>query len=200
VHAVAKGMGMDKRIGNKFLHAGPGYGGSCFPKDTTALIRIAQEHGTPCRIVEAAVEVNAAQKALMIKKIRKALGGSVSGKTIAVLGLTFKPETDDMRDAPVLAILPNLIDKGAVIHAHDPQGMEEAKKLLPGDVNYYNDVYEAITGADAVILMTEWNEYRGLDFDRLKNLMQGNAFIDLRNVYEKAHLTSLGFDYTCVGR
>ncbi len=200
VHAVAKGMGMDKRIGNKFLHAGPGYGGSCFPKDTTALIRIAQEHGTPCRIVEAAVEVNAAQKALMIKKIRKALGGSVSGKTIAVLGLTFKPETDDMRDAPVLAILPNLIDKGAVIHAHDPQGMEEAKKLLPGDVSYYNDVYEAITGADAVILMTEWNEYRGLDFDRLKNLMQGNAFIDLRNVYEKAHLTSLGFDYTCVGR
>ena len=200
VHAVAKGMGMDKRIGNKFLHAGPGYGGSCFPKDTTALIRIAQEHGTPCRIVEAAVEVNAAQKALMIKKIRKALGGSVSGKTIAVLGLTFKPETDDMRDAPVLAILPNLIDKGAVIHAHDPQGMEEAKHLLPGDVNYYNDVYEAITGADAVILMTEWNEYRGLDFDRLKNLMQGNAFIDLRNVYEKAHLTSLGFDYTCVGR
>ena len=200
VHAVAKGMGMDKRIGNKFLHAGPGYGGSCFPKDTTALIRIGQEHGTPCRIVEAAVEVNAAQKALMIKKIRKALGGSLSGMTIAVLGLTFKPETDDMRDAPSLAILPNLIDKGVVIHAHDPQGMEEAKKQLPGEVRYFSDVYEAIEGADAIILMTEWNEYRSLDFDRLKEIMQGNTFVDLRNVYDKPHLESFGFSYTCVGR
>jgi UDPglucose 6-dehydrogenase len=200
VHAVAKGMGMDKRIGNKFLHAGPGYGGSCFPKDTTALIRIAQENGTPCRIVEAAVEVNAAQKALMIKKVRKALGGSLSGRTIAVLGLTFKPETDDMRDAPSLAILPNLIDKGAVIHAHDPQGMEEAKKLLPDEVRYFGDVYEAINGADAIILMTEWNEYRGLDFDRLKQLMRGNTFVDLRNVYDKAQLAGFGFSYTCVGR
>ena len=200
VHAVAKGMGMDKRIGGKFLHAGPGYGGSCFPKDTTALIRIAQEHGAPCRIVEATVEVNAAQKALMINKIRQALDGSVSGKTIAVLGLTFKPETDDMRDSPSLAILPNLIDKGAVIHAHDPQGMEEAKKLLPAAVVYFNDVYEAINGSDAIIIMTEWNEYRGLDFDRLKETMRGNAFIDLRNVYDKAQLTSLGFSYTCVGR
>jgi UDPglucose 6-dehydrogenase len=200
VHAVAKGMGMDKRIGNKFLHAGPGYGGSCFPKDTTALIRIAQENGTSSRIVEAAVEVNAAQKALMIKKIRKALGGSVSGKTIAVLGLTFKPETDDMRDAPSLAILPNLIDKGAVIHAHDPQGMAEAKKQLPGEVRYFTNVYEAIQDADAIILMTEWNEYRGLDFDRLKQDMRGNTFVDLRNVYEKSHLASLGFNYTCVGR
>ena len=200
VHAVAKGMGMDKRIGGKFLHAGPGYGGSCFPKDTTALIRIAQEHGAPCRIVEATVEVNAAQKALMVNKIRQALDGSVSGKTIAVLGLTFKPETDDMRDSPSLAILPNLIDKGAVIHAHDPQGMEEAKKLLPDTVVYFNDVYEAINGSDAIIIMTEWNEYRGLDFDRLKETMRGNAFIDLRNVYDKAQLTSLGFSYTCVGR
>ncbi len=200
VHAVAKGMGMDKRIGGKFLHAGPGYGGSCFPKDTTALIRIAQEHGTPCRIVEATVEVNAAQKALMINKIRQALDGSVSGKTIAVLGLTFKPETDDMRDSPSLAILPNLIDKGAVIHAHDPQGIEEAKKLLPDAVVYFNDVYEAINGSDAIIMMTEWNEYRGLDFDRLKETMRGNAFIDLRNVYDKAQLTGLGFSYTCVGR
>ena len=200
VHAVAKGMGMDKRIGNKFLHPGPGYGGSCFPKDTTALIRIGQEHGVPCRIVEAAVEVNAAQKALMIKKVRKALGGSVSGKTIALLGLTFKPETDDMRDAPSLAIIPNLIDKGAVIHAHDPQGIEEAMKLLPGEVRYFADVYEAITDADAVILMTEWNEYRGLDFDRVKQLMQGNTFVDLRNVYDRPRLASLGFSYTCVGR
>jgi UDPglucose 6-dehydrogenase len=200
VHAVAKGMGMDKRIGGKFLHAGPGYGGSCFPKDTTALIRIAQEHGSPCRIVEAAVEVNSAQKARMISKIRKALEGNVSGRTIAVLGLTFKPETDDMRDAPSLAILPNLIDKGAVIHAHDPQGIREAKKLLPEEIRYFSDVYEAIDGAEAILLMTEWNEYRALDFDRLKEIMRGNAFIDLRNVYDRAHLSSLGFNYTCVGR
>ncbi len=200
VHAVAKGMGMDRRIGGKFLHAGPGYGGSCFPKDTTALIRIAQEHGASCRIVEAAVEVNAAQKARMVKKIREALGGSEAGKTIAVLGLTFKPETDDMRDSPSLAIIPNLIDKGATILAHDPQGMEEAKKLLPDQVNYLTDVYSTAKGADAVVLMTEWNEYRGLDLGRFKELMQGNAFIDLRNVYEKTHLSTLGFNYYCVGR
>lgn len=200
VHSVAKGMGMDRRIGGKFLHAGPGYGGSCFPKDTTALIRIAQEHGASCRIVEAAVEVNAAQKARMVKKIREALGGSEAGKTIAVLGLTFKPETDDMRDSPSLAIIPNLIDKGASILAHDPQGMEDAKKLLPDQVNYFTDVYSTAKGADAVVLMTEWNEYRGLDLGRFKELMQGNVFIDLRNVYEKTHLSSLGFNYYCVGR
>jgi UDPglucose 6-dehydrogenase len=200
VHSVAKGMGMDRRIGGKFLHAGPGYGGSCFPKDTTALIRIAQEHGASCRIVEATVEVNAAQKARMVKKIREALGGSEAGKTIAVLGLTFKPETDDMRDSPSLAIIPNLIDKGASILAHDPQGMEDAKKLLPDQVNYFTDVYSTAKGADAVVLMTEWNEYRGLDLGRFKELMQGNVFIDLRNVYEKTHLSSLGFNYYCVGR
>jgi len=200
VHAVAKGMGLDNRIGRKFLHAGPGYGGSCFPKDTTALIRIAQEHGASCRIVEAAVEVNAAQKARMVKKIREALGGSEAGKTIAVLGLTFKPETDDMRDSPSLAIIPNLVDKGATIHAHDPQGMEEAKKLLPGQVVYFDDVYDALAGTDAVVLMTEWNEYRGLDLERIKVLMSGNVFVDLRNVYEDSHMRSKGFDYCCVGR
>jgi len=128
------------------------------------------------------------------------LGGSVSGMTIAVLGLTFKPETDDMRDAPSLAILPKLIDKGAVIHAHDPQGMEEAKKLLPGEVRYFSDVYEAINGADAILLMTEWKDYQCLDLDRLKEIMRGNTFVDLRNVYEKTQLTNLGFSYTCVGR
>jgi len=200
VHAVAKGMGMDKRIGGKFLHPGPGYGGSCFPKDTTALIRIAQEHGASCRIVEATVEVNAAQKARMIKKIREALGGSESGKTIAVLGLTFKPETDDMRDSPSLAIIPNLIDKGAVIHAHDPQGIEEARRLLPAEVNYFDDLYAAVTGADAVVLMTEWNEYRGMSLDRVGELMSGNVFVDLRNVYEPESMTSRGFSYFGVGR
>ena len=200
VHAVARGMGMDKRIGSKFLHPGPGYGGSCFPKDTTALIRIAQEHGAPCRIVEATVEVNAAQKARMVKKIREALGGSEAGKTIAVLGLAFKPETDDMRDAPSLAIIPNLVDKGAAIRAHDPQSINEAKSLLPEQVSYHADVYEAVTAADAVVLMTEWNEYRGLDLARMKELMRGNTFIDLRNVYEREHLAGSGFEYYCVGR
>jgi UDPglucose 6-dehydrogenase len=200
VHAVAKGMGLDGRIGRKFLHAGPGYGGSCFPKDTTALIRIAQEHGASCRIVEAAVEVNAAQKARMVKKIREALGGSEAGKTIAVFGLTFKPETDDMRDSPSLAIIPNLIDKGATIRAHDPQGVEEAKNLLPDTVEYCDDVYTAAKGADAIVLMTEWNEYRGLDFDRIKGAMNSNVFVDLRNVYEPDTMRSKGFTYTCIGR
>lgn len=200
VHAVAKGMGLDGRIGRKFLHAGPGYGGSCFPKDTTALIRIAQEHGASCRIVEAAVEVNAAQKARMVKKIREALGGSEAGKTIAVLGLTFKPETDDMRDSPSLAILPNLIDKGATVRAHDPQGVEEAKKLLPPKVQYFEDVYAMLKGADACVLMTEWNEYRGLDLERIRELMAGNVFVDLRNVYEIATMKDRGFTYTCIGR
>jgi len=200
VHAVAKGMGLDGRIGRKFLHAGPGYGGSCFPKDTMALIRIAQEHGASCRIVEATVEVNAAQKARMVKKIREALGGSEAGKTIAVLGLTFKPETDDMRDAPALAIIPNLVDKGATIRAHDPQGIEEAKQLLPPRVQYFNDVYEMLKGVDACVLLTEWNEYRGLDPERIKELMAGNVFVDLRNVYEHSVMSDCGFEYTCVGR
>ena len=200
VHAVAKGMGLDGRIGRKFLHAGPGYGGSCFPKDTTALIRIAQEHGASCRIVEAATEVNAAQKARMVKKIREALGGSEAGKTVAVLGLTFKPETDDMRDAPSLAIIPNLVDKGARIQAHDPQGVDEAKHLLPDQVEYCEDIYDTVNGADAVVLLTEWNAYRGLDFDRLQDRMNANVFIDLRNVYEPETMRRKGFAYSCIGR
>jgi UDPglucose 6-dehydrogenase len=200
VHAVAKGMGLDGRIGRKFLHAGPGYGGSCFPKDTTALIRIAQENGASCRIVEAAVEVNAAQKARMVKKIREALGGSESGKTVAVLGLTFKPETDDMRDSPSLAIIPNLVDKGAVIHAHDPQGVEEARKLLPEQVKYFDNIVDVVNGADVVVLLTEWNEYRGLDLAQVKLLMKGEAFVDLRNVYEPERMRDLGFRYMCIGR
>ncbi|MCP4041764.1 MAG: UDP-glucose/GDP-mannose dehydrogenase family protein, partial [Gammaproteobacteria bacterium] len=156
VHAVAKGMGLDGRIGRKFLHPGPGYGGSCFPKDTLALVRIAQEHGVSSRIVESVIEVNSAQKARMIGKIRKSLGGSETNKVLAVLGLTFKPETDDMRDAPAIAILPALVEKGAKIKAHDPQGMDEAKDLLPDTITYCNSPYEAMQDADAVILMTEW--------------------------------------------
>ena len=136
----------------------------------------------------------------MVKKIRESLGGSEAGKTIAVLGLTFKPETDDMRDSPSLAILPNLIDKGAVINAHDPQGIAEANKLLPDTINYFDDIYKMVEGVDAIVLMTEWNEYRGLDFDRLKQSMSGNTFVDLRNVYEKSQMTSNGFNYSCIGR
>ena len=200
VHAVAKGMGLDKRIGSKFLHPGPGFGGSCFPKDTKALVRIGQEAGAPCRIVESVMEVNEAQKARMINKIRKALGGSVSGKTIAVLGLTFKPETDDMRDSPSLAILPSLIENGAKIHANDPQGMEEAKHVLPADVKYFTDIYETISGADAVVILTEWNAYRGLDLGKIKQLLKSPVFIDLRNVYERERMVNLGFEYTCIGR
>jgi len=200
VHAVAKGMGLDNRIGKKFLHAGPGYGGSCFPKDTQALIRIAQEHDASCRIVEAAAEVNAAQKARMVSKIRMALGGSETGKVIAVLGLTFKPETDDMRDAPSLAILPALLDKGASIQAHDPEGMGSARELLPPGVVYMEDATATLEGADAVVLMTEWNQYRGLDLKAAQTKMRGQVFVDLRNVYEPDEMKSAGFDYHCVGR
>ena len=200
VHAVAKGMGLDNRIGKKFLHAGPGYGGSCFPKDTQALIRIAREHDASCRIVEAAAEVNAAQKARMVGKIRMALGGSETGKVIAVLGLTFKPETDDMRDAPSLAILPALLDKGASIQAHDPEGMGSARELLPPGVVYMEDATATLEGADAVVLMTEWNQYRGLDLKAAQTKMRGQVFVDLRNVYEPDEMKSAGFDYHCVGR
>lgn len=200
VHAVSKGMGLDGRIGRKFLHPGPGYGGSCFPKDTKALARIAQEHGVSSRIVEAVIEVNEAQKARMISKIRTALGGNESGKTLAILGLTFKPETDDMRDAPSLAILPKLIENGASVRAHDPQGIEEAKSLLPGSVSYFDDVYEMVKNADAIVLMTEWNVYRGLDLEKIRNSMKGNIFVDLRNVYEREQMKKNGFEYHCVGR
>ena len=184
VHAVARGIGLDGRIGRKFLHPGPGYGGSCFPKDTRALVRIAQENNVTSRIVEAVIEVNKAQKARMVSKIRTALGGSENGRTLAVLGLAFKPETDDMRDAPALSILPKLIDNGATIQAHDPQAMPEARALLPDSVLYFDDIYAALSGADAAVLMTEWNVYRGMDLDRIRKTMRGNVFIDLRNVYE----------------
>jgi UDPglucose 6-dehydrogenase len=200
VHAVAKGMGMDKRIGSKFLHPGPGYGGSCFPKDTQALVRIAQEHGVGSRIVESVIEVNAAQKARMTKKIREALGGSEAGRLVGVLGLTFKPETDDKRDAPALSILPPLVEKGALVQAHDPQAMAEARTLLPSAVTYCDDAYAVFRGADAVVLMTEWNAYRGLDLMRARALMRTPVFIDLRNVYERELMESHGFRYYCVGR
>ena len=200
VHDVARGMGLDGRIGRKFLHPGPGYGGSCFPKDILALVRTGQECGAPSRIVESVVEINAAQHSRMVAKIRGALGGDEAGKVIAVLGLTFKPETDDMRDAPALAILPPLVEKGARIRATDPRGVPEAKALLPDAVEYAEDAWEALDGADAVVLLTEWNVYRGLDLQEVRRRMRGRVFVDLRNVYEPDPMRSLGFEYTCVGR
>ena len=200
VKDIARGIGLDGRIGSKFLHAGPGYGGSCFPKDTLALVQTANGAGAPIRIVETVVAVNDERKERMVDKIVAACGGSVKNKTVAVLGLTFKPDTDDMRDAPALAILPVLLEKGARVRAHDPEGMEEAKKLLPEGIEYADGPYHAVEGADAVVLMTEWNAYRGLDLERIKSLMSGKIFVDLRNVYEPEHMREAGFDYTCVGR
>ena len=200
VHAVARGMGLDGRIGRKFLHPGPGYGGSCFPKDVAALARIAAEREVPARIVEATIAANSAQRARMCEKIRAALDGDVAGKRIGVLGLTFKPETDDMREAPSLHVLPPLIDEGAKVRAHDPHGMEEAAARLPDSVRFCRDPYEAAETADAVVLMTEWNAYRGLDLGRIRDEMRGRVFVDLRNVYEPDTMRSLGFRYCGVGR
>ena len=200
VHAVARGMGLDGRIGKKFLHAGPGYGGSCFPKDTLAMIRMSQDAGASSQIVQAVVDVNIAQKKRMVEKIEQALGGSAANKTIAVLGLTFKPETDDMRDAPSVTILPALLEQGASIKAHDPHGMKEARKELPNAIRYQDSVEDTIADADAIVLMTEWNVYRGLDLGKVKRLMSGDVFIDLRNVYERDRVQSHGFQYSCVGR
>ena len=200
IHAIAKGMGLDDRIGDKFLQVGPGFGGSCFPKDTLALIRISQEYGVSSRIVESVLEVNAAQKARMVQKIRESLGGSEANKNITVLGLTFKAETDDMRDAPSLSILPALVDRGAVIRAHDPEGLDQARPLLPEAIEYFTDMFEAVENADAVILMTEWDQYHQMDLKELKAKMKGNVFIDLRNLYEPNAMKKIGFEYFCIGR
>ena len=200
VQDVARGIGLDGRIGKKFLHAGPGYGGSCFPKDTIALVRTAQQYGTPTRIVEAVVAVNDARKLKMVDKVVAACGGSVAGKTIAVLGLTFKPDTDDMRDSPSLDIVPGLIAKGAKVQAHDPQGMKEAKHLLPKEVIYCDGPYEAARDADAIVIITEWNVYRALDFERLAATLKHKVMVDLRNIYKPEELYGLGFAYVSIGR
>jgi UDPglucose 6-dehydrogenase len=199
VHDVARGIGLDGRIGPKFLHPGPGYGGSCFPKDTLALVRTAQEAGAPLSIVETVVEVNAKRKPGMADKVKAAMGGSIAGKTIGVLGLTFKPNTDDMRDSPSLDIVPMLQRDGATIRAYDPQGEEEAKTLL-SDVVWCTDAYDAVYRADAVVIITEWNEFRALDLKRVKSLMTAPVMIDLRNIYNPDEMADAGFDYTCVGR
>lgn len=199
VKDLAKGMGLDGRIGQKFLHPGPGYGGSCFPKDTLALLRIAQEHGVQARIVEAGVEVNAAQKARMIKKIRDAVGGNEAGVTIAALGLTFKPDTDDLRFSPALTILPALMERGAKIRSFDPQGMSESAKILP-EIHYCTDAYDACVGADVLVLFTEWLQFRSLDLEKIRSIMSRAIMVDLRNIYDPTAVRSLGFKYVCIGR
>lgn len=200
VKEVSKGMGMDGRIGNKFLHAGPGYGGSCFPKDTSALARIGQEHAVPMQITETVIRVNEAIKHRMIDKVKDVCDGKFNDKTIAVLGVTFKPNTDDMRDAPALTIIPALVGGGARVRVVDPQGRSEGEELLPG-VNWVDDAYKAVQNADAVVLLTEWNEFRALDLKRLANRMSTPRMVDLRNIYSEKDAKRAGFEtYVSVGR
>lgn len=199
VQDVSRGIGLDNRIGSKFLHAGPGYGGSCFPKDTLALLKTAQDHETPVRIVEAVVQANDLRKRAMGRKIIAALGGDVRGLKIGLLGLTFKPNTDDMRDAPSIAIVQTLLDAGAVVHAHDPEGMEEAAKILP-DVIMASSAYDAAQDAHAVALITEWDAYRALDLKKLHAAMAGDVLVDLRNIYGTEEAQAAGFNYVSVGR
>jgi len=200
IKSVAKGMGLDGRIGNKFLHAGPGYGGSCFPKDTSALARIGQEHGMPMRITETVIMVNDAVKRRMLDKVMDLCDGTVNGKRILVLGVTFKPNTDDMRDAPALTIVPALVGAGATVHVVDPQGRREGEALLPG-VQWQDDPYEAATGAELTIILTEWNEFRALDLNRLAAAMSSPKMADLRNIYGREDVLAAGFvAYEGVGR
>ena len=200
VHDVARGIGLDGRIGRKFLHPGPGFGGSCFPKDTLALVRIAQDAGAPSRLVEAVVGVNDARKAGMAMRVIAACGGSVRGRRVGVLGLTFKPETDDMRDSPALPIVSRLVEDGAAVQAFDPEGMAQARPLLPDGVRYCRDAMDAVAGADVLVVVTEWNEFRALSPDRLKAAMRGDVVVDLRNVYDPAGMIAAGFAYHGIGR
>jgi len=200
VHHVAKGMGLDKRIGPKFLHPGPGYGGSCFPKDTQAIADIARRADRPFEIVETVIRVNDRIKKDSAEKVVKAMGGNVEGKTIAVLGLSFKPETDDMRDSPALALVYHLVEQGAAVRAFDPEAMENARAMLPDSVVYCKDSYDAVSGADGMVIATEWNQFRSLNLDKIASLMQGNIVVDLRNVYENERMEKAGFSYECVGR
>jgi UDPglucose 6-dehydrogenase len=199
VQDVARGIGMDNRIGSKFLHAGPGFGGSCFPKDTRALVKIALDNDAPLRIIEAVLGVNDNRKRAMARKVANTLGGNIRGKTIAVLGLTFKPDTDDMREAPSIPLVTGLLDMGAKVRAFDPVGMEQAKHELP-DITYCEDAYACAEGADALVIVTEWVQFRALDLPRLKQLMKQPIVVDLRNVYRPEEMSAAGFTYESVGR
>jgi UDPglucose 6-dehydrogenase len=198
VKDVARGMGLDKRIGSKFLHAGPGFGGSCFPKDTLALLKTSQAQGAVTRIVEAVVNVNDARKPAMARKIADALGGELAGKTVALLGLTFKPNTDDMRDAPSLDIVPALQEMGATVRAYDPEGMAQARKLM--DVETCDDAYDTMRGADVLVLLTEWNEFRAINLVKVGELLKQKLIVDLRNIYAPAQMQAYGFAYVSIGR
>jgi len=200
VHHVAKGMGLDRRIGPKFLHPGPGYGGSCFPKDTQALAEIGRSAGQPFEIVETVVGVNERIKRRSVEKVRKALGGAIEGKTIGVLGLAFKPETDDMRESPSIPLVTALVDDGAVVRAFDPAAMDNARSLLPEAVQYGANVYEVAADADALVIVTEWNQFRSLNLERIRQLMRAPVVVDLRNVYDPAKMREAGFTYDSVGR
>jgi UDPglucose 6-dehydrogenase len=200
VQQVARGIGLDKRIGGKFLNAGPGYGGSCFPKDTIALVRTAQQYGAPVKLIETTVAVNDARKRAMADKVAAVLGtDDLVGKTVGVLGVTFKPNTDDMRDAPSLDILPALIAKGAKVQAFDPEGAKEAAHMMPG-VTFVPGPYEAAQDADVLLIITEWDQFRALDLDRLKSLLKAPVIVDLRNVYKPAEMVRAGFTYASIGR
>ncbi len=200
VHHVAKGMGLDRRIGPKFLHPGPGYGGSCFPKDTQALAEIARTAGQPFEIVETVIRVNERIKSRSFEKVRRALDGRIDGKTIGILGLSFKPETDDMRESPALPLVRSLVEEGAHVRAFDPAAMDNARKLLPPSVEYAANAYEAADGADALVIVTEWNQFRSLNLDRLRELVKNPVVIDLRNVYDPDKMREAGFEYDSVGR
>jgi UDPglucose 6-dehydrogenase len=199
VQEVARGIGLDNRIGTKFLHAGPGFGGSCFPKDTRALVKIALDHDVPLRIVEAVIAVNDKRKRAMARKVSQAVGGSLRGKTIAVLCLTFKPDTDDMREAPSIPLVTGLLDMGAKVRAHDPVGMEQARQELP-DIEYCDDPYACAADADALVIVTGWPQFRALDLERLKREMTHPTIVDLRNIYRAENMAALGFTYQSVGR
>jgi UDPglucose 6-dehydrogenase len=200
VHDIARGVGLDGRIGPKFLHPGPGFGGSCFPKDTLALVRIAQEAGAPTRLIEAVVAVNDARKASMGARIRAVSEGSLRGQTVAVLGLTFKPETDDMRDAPSLPIVARLVEDGAAVRAFDPAGMDQARPMMPSAVTYCRDALDAASGADVLVVTTEWNEFRALSPSRLAAAMRGRIVVDLRNIFDPKEMRASGFTYHSIGR
>ncbi|PWB60095.1 MAG: UDP-glucose 6-dehydrogenase [Bradyrhizobiaceae bacterium] len=199
VQEVARGMGLDRRIGGKFLHAGPGFGGSCFPKDIAALAATGKAHGAALRIVDTVADVNQDRKLRMADKVIAACGGSVAGRTVAVLGLTFKPNTDDMREAPSLAIIPRLVEAGAVVRAHDPAGTAEARRLLPGLVTV-DDPYACMEDADALVILTEWDQFRALDLDRVRAALRAPVVVDLRNIYKPADMARMGFTYVSVGR
>ena len=199
IQEVARGIGLDNRIGTKFLHAGPGYGGSCFPKDTRALVKIAEDHDTQLRIVESVVTVNENRKRAMARKVANALGGNIRGKTIAVLGLAFKPDTDDMREAPSIPLITGLLDMGAKVRAFDPASMKEARRDL-ADIDYSKDPYSCAEGADALVIVTEWIQFRALDLPRLKQIMKQPVVVDLRNIYRAGEMAELGFVYDGVGR